>query len=62
MGFVGEVLSNENGIQWYYIIGMIIFLAMFILVVIYVIRLDKKVEETWAEMPLDEIKKSEIKL
>jgi uncharacterized protein YoxC len=57
-----NIFSHIEGITILPIIGMIIFLAMFILVVIYVIRLDKKVEETWAEMPLDEIKKSEIKL
>jgi uncharacterized integral membrane protein len=41
MGFVGEVLSNENGIQWYYIIGMIIFIILFIVLIIKVVRIPK---------------------
>ncbi len=41
MGFVGEVLSNENGIQWYYIIGMIIFIILFIILIIKVVRIPK---------------------
>lgn len=41
MGFVGEVLSNENGIQWYYIIGMIIFITLFIIMIYRIIRIPK---------------------
>lgn len=35
MGFVSETLSGINGIQWYYIIGIILFIGLFIGVVIH---------------------------
>ena len=35
MGFVSETLSGINGIQWYYIIGILLFFGLFIGVVIY---------------------------
>jgi len=42
MGFVGETLSGVNGIQWYYIVGIILFVGLFIGVVIYTYRIPKK--------------------
>ncbi len=41
MGFVSEVLGNQNGIQWYYIIGLLIFLTLFIVIVFKVIKIPK---------------------
>ncbi|MFZ4401292.1 MAG: hypothetical protein ACOYO1_14735 [Bacteroidales bacterium] len=41
MSFVSDVLSNENGIQWYYIIGLLIFLSLFIVIVYKVIKIPK---------------------
>ena len=35
MGFVSETLAGINGIEWYYIIGIILFLGLFIGVLIY---------------------------
>ena len=41
MGFVSDVLSNENGIQWYYIIGLLIFLILFIIMIYRVVKIPK---------------------
>ncbi|TLX77569.1 hypothetical protein E9993_02705 [Labilibacter sediminis] len=41
MGFVSEVLKDVNGLQWYYIIGIFIFIALFILIVYKTIRTPK---------------------
>ncbi len=42
MGFVSETLSGIDGIQWYYIIGIILFVGLFIGVVIYTYMIPKK--------------------
>ena len=41
MGFVGELMSGEYGVQWYYIVGLIIFIALFIVILFRTIRLTK---------------------
>jgi len=41
MGFVSDILSNENGIQWYYIIGLFIFISLFILMIYRVVKIPK---------------------
>lgn len=41
MGFVSEVLKGVYGIQWYYIIGIAIFIALFVIVVYKTIRIPK---------------------
>jgi len=41
MSFVSEVLNKENGIQWYYIIGLLIFLTLFIIMIYRVIKIPK---------------------
>ena len=41
MGFVGNVLSNVNGIHWYYITGLLIFLGLFITIVYRTIKIPK---------------------
>ncbi len=42
MGFVSETLSGVEGIQWYYIIGIILFVGLFIGVVIHTYAIPKK--------------------
>jgi hypothetical protein len=42
MGFVSETLSGINGIQWYYIIGLILFIGLFVGVVIHTYKIPKK--------------------
>jgi hypothetical protein len=32
MSFVGDVLDSVNGIQWFYIAGILIFIALFIVI------------------------------
>ena len=39
MGFVSDILNKENGIQLYYIIGLLIFLSLFIIMVYRVIKI-----------------------
>jgi hypothetical protein len=41
MGFVSETLSGVNGIQWYYIVGIIVFVGLFIGVVIHTYKIPK---------------------
>ena len=41
MSFVGEVLKNVNGIQWYYITGIIIFITLFIIIVYRTYKIPK---------------------
>jgi hypothetical protein len=42
MGFVSDTLSGIKGIQWYYIVGMILFIGLFIGVIIHTYRIPKK--------------------
>ncbi len=42
MGFVSDTLSGVDGIQWYYIIGIILFVVLFIGVVIHTYTIPKK--------------------
>lgn len=41
MGYVSEVLKGVNGIQWYYIVGIAIFITLFVLVVYKTLRTPK---------------------
>jgi len=41
MGFVGKLLSDENGIHIYYIIGILIFMSLFIVILIRTFRMKK---------------------
>jgi len=42
MGNISETLSGIEGIQWYYIVGIIIFVGLFIGVVIHTWHIPKK--------------------
>ena len=42
MGFVSDTLARVDGIQWYYIVGILLFVGLFIGVVIYVYKIPKK--------------------
>lgn len=41
MGFVSDTLSGIQGIQLYYIVGIILFIGVFIGVVIYTFKIPK---------------------
>lgn len=41
MGFVGEVLKSVNGIEWYYIAGILIFIGLFIAIVYRTYKMPK---------------------
>lgn len=58
MGFVSKVLENENGIQWYYILGLFIFLTIFIVMLYRTIKIPKKDLQQYKESILDDELKS----
>ena len=41
MGFVGDVLQKVDGVEWYYIIGLFIFLALFVTIVYRTVKIPK---------------------
>lgn len=41
MDFVSEVLKDVDGIIWYYIIGIFIFIALFIIILYRTIKMPK---------------------
>ena len=43
MGFVNDTLSKIDGIEWYYIVGIIIFVGLFIGMVIHTYTIPKKI-------------------
>jgi hypothetical protein len=42
MGFVSETLAGVTGIQWYYIVGIILFIILFFSVLVYTYKIPKK--------------------
>ncbi len=42
MSFVGDVLQNVNGIQYFYIIGILIFITLFIVIVYRTVKIPRK--------------------
>jgi hypothetical protein len=60
MGFVSEVLSDA-GIQWYYIIGLFIFLSLFIIIVYRTFRIPKSTLKQNKESILENDEPTELK-
>jgi hypothetical protein len=54
MKIVTNVLENIAQIQWFPIIGLIIFLPLFVFLVLHVIRMNKQEAESFSRMPLEE--------
>ena len=42
MSFVGNVLQNVDGIQYFYIAGILIFIALFVVIVYRTIKIPRK--------------------
>ncbi len=42
MGFVNDTLSKVDGIEWYYIVGILIFVGLFIGMIIHTYTIPKK--------------------
>ncbi len=42
MKFVGEVIGNVQGIQYFYIVGLLIFIALFVVIVYKTFKIPKK--------------------
>jgi len=41
MGFVGKLMGNVQNIQIYYILGLLIFIGLFIVIVVRTLRMKK---------------------
>lgn len=55
---IKEVLNSINGVALYPIIGLILFFPIFIGVIIYVFKMDKKKADTLSNLPLEDDKKN----
>ena len=53
MGFVGKVMDNVNGTEWFYIVGIMIFIALFIAIVYRTVRIPKSTLEDYKSAILD---------
>lgn len=53
MEFVGDVLGNSDGVAWYYIAGLLIFLVLFIVVVYRTVTMKKGDINRYKESILD---------
>ena len=42
MNFVGDVLQNVEGIKYFYIAGILIFMALFVIILYRTIRIPRK--------------------
>ena len=42
MNFAGDVLQNVDGIQYFYIAGILIFMALFVVIVYRTVRIPRK--------------------
>jgi high-affinity Fe2+/Pb2+ permease len=42
MGFVGEVLNGVKGIQYFYIVGLLIFMVLFFVMIYRTVKIPKK--------------------
>jgi hypothetical protein len=54
MGFVGHVLENVTGIQWYYTIGLFIFVTLFIVMIYRTLKIPKSDLKKYKETVLDQ--------
>jgi len=54
MKIVTNVLENIAQIQWFPIIGLIIFLTLFVFLVMHVIRMSRQDADTYSKLPLEE--------
>ncbi len=41
MGFVGDIMSGKYGIEWYSIIGLFIFIVLFVIILVRTKRMTK---------------------
>ncbi len=53
MSFVGDVLKNVEGIQYFYIVGLLIFIILFIIVIYRTVKIPKKDLEQYKTSILD---------
>lgn len=54
MGFVGELMRGEYGVAWYYIVGLLIFIILFIVILFRTFRLSKPELISYKRSILDE--------
>jgi hypothetical protein len=53
MGFVSDILGGKLGVELYYIIGLLIFISLFVVIVNRTIRMTKKELKGYKESILD---------
>lgn len=53
MDFVGNLLNNTDGISWFYIAGLLIFIALFIVILYRTFRMQPKDIRRYKESILD---------
>ena len=54
MGFVGKIMNDVNGTEWFYIVGIIIFIALFVAIVYRTIKIPKSQLENYKNAILDQ--------
>lgn len=54
MKIVIEQLESIEGVEIYAIIGLLIFFAMFVILLVHTIRLDRQIIKTWGNIPLED--------
>lgn len=54
MKIVTSIFENVANIQWFPIIGLVIFLILFIALIIRIFRMEPKVVDEIARLPLDD--------
>ncbi len=54
MKIVTSIFENVANIQWFPIIGLVIFLILFIALIIRIFRMETKVVDEIARLPLDD--------
>lgn len=54
MKIVTSIFENVANIQWFPIIGLVIFLILFITLIIRIFRMEPKVVDEIARLPLDD--------
>jgi len=53
MGFVSDILNGKYGLDWYNIVGTLIFISLFIVILIRTIRLSRSEIKEYKESIFD---------
>jgi hypothetical protein len=53
MDFVGNVMDGSSGISWFYIVGLLIFIILFIVIVYRTVKIPRNKLKSYKESILD---------